>query len=64
MNIATAQIDFKMSFTDLIWPKTIRTDVNNLLTDIETVASEPFFPTNSPSFRIKVNINTNFDRNR
>ena len=43
MNIATAQIDFKLSFTDLMWPKTFRTDVNNLLTDTETVASEPFF---------------------
>lgn len=43
MNIATAQIDFKMSFADLIWPKSIQTDVNNLLTDFETVAPEPFF---------------------
>lgn len=63
MNIATAQIDFKMSFADLIWPKTIQTDVNNLLTDFETVAPEPFFSTNSLTFRIKVNDNTNFDRN-
>ena len=43
MNIATAQIDFKLSFADLMWPKTFRTDINNLLTDTETVASEPFF---------------------
>ena len=43
MNIATAQIDFKLSFAELMWPKTFRTDVNNLLTDTETVASEPFF---------------------
>ena len=43
MNIATAQIDFKLSFADLMWPKTFQTDVNNLLTDTETVASEPFF---------------------
>lgn len=53
MNIATAQIDFKMSFTDLIWPKTNRTDVNNLLTDIETVASEPFFFYQYPEFSYK-----------
>ena len=43
MNIATAQIDFKPPFADLMWPKTFRTDVNNLLMDTETVASEPFF---------------------
>lgn len=43
MNIATAQIDFKLSFADEMWPETFRTDVNNLVTHTETVASEPFF---------------------
>ena len=45
MNVAIAQVsvDFqKILFSYLIWSKTFRSDVN-LLMDIETVASDPFY---------------------
>ena len=45
MNVAIAQVsvDFqKIPLSYLIWSKTFRSDVN-LLMDIETVASDPFY---------------------
>ena len=45
MNVAIAQlsVDFQKSpSSDLIWRKTFRSDIN-LLMDIETVTSNPFY---------------------